>query len=336
MSKYNGLYKGEMRFRAITVVLVLIFLAIGGFIYYQVYLPQQAANSESQAQQNTTANTEPLAVEVIKPERTVRNPFTEVTVISNHEITFDDHNRISETKYIGEEDDQHYYIVSISNIPLVGAEVTLRGQNSAGETFQQKVEIKKEAFSIPAGLDAVSSWPDAEYILDASKLDVTVNRNNRIREDYEPEVIDLNKEFGIYTLNNAALRSDAARALDSMLKALREETGITDITVVSGYRSYETQVTTYSYWVRTLGEQRANKISARPGHSEHQLGTTVDFSTVALGYDLSESFGDTQVGKWLANNAARFGFKQFNDPNFSAEPWQFRWYGYPEGEIENE
>lgn len=323
---------------SITLIIVVFFavvLAVGGSYYFFVVAHNQP--DETSQQDNTNEDEvlpESLEVEVIKPKRTIKNSFTEVTVIANQEITFDPHNRIS-TKYIGEEDGRHYYIVSVNNVPLAGAEVTLRGQNSEGETFQQFLEIEKVAYTIPSGMISISSWEDAEYILDASKLDVEVNRNSRLREDYEPdELVNLNKEYGIYTLNNAKLKADAAAALNSMLVDLRSQTGITDITVVSGYRSYETQIETYAYWVKSLGEQKANQISAKPGHSEHQLGTTVDFSTVALGYELTADFGDTRVGKWLKKNCETYGFQQFNDEDFSAEPWQFRWYGSLIQEVE--
>ena len=49
------------------------------------------------------------------------------------------------------------------------------------------------------------------------------------------------------------------------------------LAVQSAYRSYSTQKATFSYWVRVLGKAEALRTSARAGHSEHQLGTTIDF-----------------------------------------------------------
>ena len=49
------------------------------------------------------------------------------------------------------------------------------------------------------------------------------------------------------------------------------------IAVRSAYRSYQQQVATFQVWVNQVGYDQALRTSARPGHSEHQLGTTIDF-----------------------------------------------------------
>ena len=51
----------------------------------------------------------------------------------------------------------------------------------------------------------------------------------------------------------------------------------TPIAVQSSYRSYATQVYTFNYWTQQYGESAALLGSARPGHSEHQLGVALDF-----------------------------------------------------------
>ena len=49
------------------------------------------------------------------------------------------------------------------------------------------------------------------------------------------------------------------------------------IAVRSAYRSYATQQAVFNSWVQQAGYQQALLYSARPGHSEHQLGTSIDF-----------------------------------------------------------
>jgi D-alanyl-D-alanine carboxypeptidase len=104
------------------------------------------------------------------------------------------------------------------------------------------------------------------------------------------------------------------------------------LAVRSAYRSYETQVVTFRSWVARSGYEQALKFSARPGHSEHQLGTTIDFTT-APGVPLSTSFGASPAGKWLARNAWRFGFLmsypkgQRRVSCYGYEPWHFRYVG---------
>lgn len=272
-------------------------------------------------------DTRPLEVEVVKPQRTVSNRTTDVTVITNKQVTFAEADDVTDG-YLGEQDGQHYYLLQVSNIRQAGKKVKVKMTDAVGNEFAETLDIKLKAIALPAGLNYIGGWEGSEYVLDGDKFDVKVNKRSRLREDYAPtNLVDLNKEFGMYTLNNAKLRADVARALDNMLRALKSETGVTDITIVSGYRSYEDQVATYAYWVRTLGQKRADEISARPGHSEHQLGTTFDISTVSLGYELSEKIAETNVGKWLAQHALSYGFKQFNDPDYANEPWHFRYTG---------
>ena len=82
-----------------------------------------------------------------------------------------------------------------------------------------------------------------------------------------------------------------------------------------------------------IGEEEAARVSAKPGHSEHQLGTTIDFTTPRVDYDLVESFGATPEGQWLAQNAGRFGFVMSYPQDkeqvtgYAYEPWHFRYVG---------
>ncbi len=127
------------------------------------------------------------------------------------------------------------------------------------------------------------------------------------------------------------LRAEAAEALVRMLEDARAAGH--EIRVTSAYRSYEEQAWTFDYWVRQLGEAEARRTSAEPGHSEHQLGTTVDLSTASLGWALTPEFGDTAAGRWLAENAWRYGFvmsyPEGSEPvtGYAYEPWHWRYVG---------
>ena len=106
--------------------------------------------------------------------------------------------------------------------------------------------------------------------------------------------------------------------------------------VVSGYRSYAEQKVAYDKWTQ-LYPDRANGISALPGHSEHQLGLAIDFSTPymeGLYQNLFHTnFFYTVEGQWLNENAARFGFTLsfpswgVEQTGFDWEPWHFRYVG---------
>jgi len=121
----------------------------------------------------------------------------------------------------------------------------------------------------------------------------------------------------------AALRKDAAAA-GAPLK------------IVSAYRSYATQASTFNGWVRQSGYSAALLASARRGHSEHQLGTAVDFTSAAGGAPWSyRDWATTPAGAWMQANAWRYGFVLSYPRGATAttcyqyEPWHFRYFDRP-------
>ncbi len=118
------------------------------------------------------------------------------------------------------------------------------------------------------------------------------------------------------------------------------------LALVSAYRSYAYQEEVFAAFVddelragaptRAEAVRRANRYSALPGHSEHQLGTTVDVSVRELDFELVPDLGDLPAGCWLAGEAWRFGFVlSYPAPGaeertgYVYEPWHLRWVGRP-------
>jgi zinc D-Ala-D-Ala carboxypeptidase len=106
------------------------------------------------------------------------------------------------------------------------------------------------------------------------------------------------------------------------------------IQLASGYRSYAQQQTTFDYWVSVGGHEQALRTSARAGHSEHQLGTTIDVTSE--GGSPPWEYADwatTPAGAWMAANAWRFGFVMsyprgsFASTCYDYEPWHYRYVG---------
>ena len=104
--------------------------------------------------------------------------------------------------------------------------------------------------------------------------------------------------------------------------------------VQSAYRSYAGQVLTFGGWVRQVGYSAALLTSARPGHSEHQLGTAIDFRSVdgPAPWRLAD-WATTTEGAWMAANAWRFGWVMSYPKGSTAvscygyEPWHYRYVG---------
>jgi D-alanyl-D-alanine carboxypeptidase len=101
-----------------------------------------------------------------------------------------------------------------------------------------------------------------------------------------------------------------------------------DIKILSAYRSFEEQTSLKSNYKITYGSG-ANKFSADQGYSEHQLGTTLDFTTTKDGATLT-GFEKTNEYTWLVNNAYRYGFiisYPKENSYYIFEPWHWRYVG---------
>ena len=98
------------------------------------------------------------------------------------------------------------------------------------------------------------------------------------------------------------------------------------------YRSHERQADLYERRVDELGDSEAGSRVARPGHSEHQLGTTIDVTTEGE-TDVDQSWGATPTGQWVATNAHEYGFllsyplDASERTCYDYEPWHLRYVG---------
>jgi zinc D-Ala-D-Ala carboxypeptidase len=118
------------------------------------------------------------------------------------------------------------------------------------------------------------------------------------------------------------------------LTALREaaEAAGHPIGVEAAYRSYRQQKQLFDKRAAKLGFAQAERKTARPGHSEHQLGTTLDFKTKGTP-DVDQNWGSSPTGRWVTGNAWRYGFVLSYPRNqnrvtcYSYEPWHFRYVG---------
>lgn len=133
-------------------------------------------------------------------------------------------------------------------------------------------------------------------------------------------------------VNRQPMRQATADALVPMFAAASSEAGLT-LAVQSAYRSYDTQVSVYAGWVSSRGQAGADATSARPGHSEHQTGWAVDVVGSSGTCALEICWGDTPEGRWVGENAHRFGFLVRYKPDttpitgYESEPYHLRYIG---------
>ncbi len=139
---------------------------------------------------------------------------------------------------------------------------------------------------------------------------------------YVGGVLIANKQFSLPKDYGDGIESEAYTAYVRMKRA----SGY-DMEIVSGFRSYQRQESTFSYWCSIDGEAMAETYSARPGHSEHQTGLAMDITS------LQQSYGKTAEGRWLAENCYKYGFiirypKGKSDiTGYMYEPWHIRYLG---------
>ena len=196
----------------------------------------------------------------------------------------------------------------------------LESETSAANS-EVAIKTKEDFFVYPnAYLNPAPEVPE-----NYAAIDALVNKHSPLPSDYTPA--DL-VSVAIPKLRDAKLRSCASDALTELHNAAKKE-GLTFL-ATSGFRSYDLQVSLYNSYYIQDGAEAADTYSARPGFSEHQSGLVMDIS-----YDgtLEESFGDTDIGKFIADNSHTYGYivsypkdKELLS-GYTYEPWHLRYVG---------
>ena len=182
----------------------------------------------------------------------------------------------------------------------------------------------------------VTIFDPPKYSIDeADSIWVVVNKQRQISPlRYQPDNLvfpafpkpKVQNPFGLQ------LREEAALATSELAAAMRA-VGKGTLILNSGFRTYNTQKALYDRTKETRGLAVAEKLSARPGHSEHQLGLAADFSARGQGCAILVCFGNTEAGRWLEENSHEYGFilrypKGYRAiTGFQYEPWHFRYVG---------
>jgi len=161
---------------------------------------------------------------------------------------------------------------------------------------------------------------------------ILVNKTYTLASDYEPADLAPIKYYAEDRSPAARfMRQEAADHFHEMIEAAAAD-GYT-IVMTTAYRSYGFQSTLWNNYVARDGEEAASKYSARPGTSEHQTGLAADVSAASVNFALTQDFGATEEGKWLAENAHKYGFilrytKEGEEiTGYMYEPWHFRYVG---------
>lgn len=196
-------------------------------------------------------------------------------------------------------------------------------------TQGEKVNAEQEAIKQQQALDAMSNTLGLYQKL--------ANTDREILAKYS-KVYFLNELYTpkysitiptIYTLEPAKEKMISVDVWPFLKKMLDDaQLANIDLKVISAFRSFDTQSTLKSGYKVTFGSG-ASTFSADQGYSEHQLGTTVDFTTVKLGLD-NTAFAKTASYTWLVENAYKYGFilsYPKGNTYYIFEPWHWRFVG---------
>lgn len=206
--------------------------------------------------------------------------------------------------------------LSLSAEELEELEDDYRKEKNKNEDFEDQI---KEISGTVKDLDKLSKT-DKELLQKYSKVYF-------LNEHYVPEKIrPIEKQFLYNEGSDKSIHAKVKPYLEDMLNDALED-GV-KIWVTSAYRSYYEQASLKGAYTQTYGSG-ANTFSADQGYSEHQLGTTLDFTTEGLGGGLS-GFESTEAYTWLIENAHKYGFTLSypkNNAYYVFEPWHWRFVG---------
>jgi len=142
-----------------------------------------------------------------------------------------------------------------------------------------------------------------------------------------PRLTEIDKKYVYEKDRTLMIHADVWPKLESLLGAAAADG--TPLLISSAFRSFGEQSGLKSSYSFTYGAGTANQFSADQGYSEHQLGTTVDFTTEKTGGSFS-LFKSTDAYKWLLKNAYKYGFVLSypeNNTYYQFEPWHWRFVG---------
>lgn len=212
-----------------------------------------------------------------------------------------------------------------------------QGDNHAGEEIkeepQEEIEPTKPTLQSHF-FNEIKEVDGKSIIQNPLNILALVNKHYALPGDYSPDDLTRPKvsfSFGELDIEKSWLRKEAAKHLELMFEAATKEN--IELFAVSGYRSYDRQTAVFDAKAYQVGEAAAATVVAVPGFSEHQTGLAMDISSRSVDLELIEQFGDTMEGKWLAENAHKFGFilrypeGKESITGYQYEPWHFRYVG---------
>ncbi|HUT26244.1 MAG TPA: M15 family metallopeptidase [Sumerlaeia bacterium] len=223
------------------------------------------------------------------------------------------------------------------------ARIRPTGQDG-GETGWLQFAFRGEVLFLPEALVVQRAGDRAGEGGDLPIGGERVGRDHPLPLDYKPsDLVSIAPRWNYHPGRKNRLRAEAAEMAERMLEDARRD-GI-ELRVVSAHRSAWVQRSLYLQKIAKAG--LGQKVVAKPGQSEHQLGTALDVCGLDPGTVLRPSFAETPEGRWVKGNGARYGFvltytdeavaarprRRADDEGYVPEPWHVRYVGARTAEI---
>lgn len=158
-----------------------------------------------------------------------------------------------------------------------------------------------------------------------------INEDNPVPSDYTFEHHTLNCGYDV----DKRMHTDLINMLEACNNAGHE------YSIISGYRSYDTQQSIIDDTISTYIEQGMTQEEAeaktyisvqKAGASEHQTGLAIDISSYGV-TSLEDYLAEEPTNQWLMSNSYKYGFilrypqDKLEITKISFEPWHFRYVG---------
>ena len=166
-------------------------------------------------------------------------------------------------------------------------------------------------------------------------FEILVNKNNLLSKDYKPKlyIVDDNKN-NFHNYIDPNLKPELALEIKAYVDKLLNDAWKSGMFIIvdSGYRSYEYQEKVLKSLIEKKGE-KAYRLVALPGSSEHQTGLAMDIAYMKNGiYSDDVKDSDKEV-EWMKKNSYKYGFilrypkGKEEITGYDYEPWHYRFVG---------
>jgi LAS superfamily LD-carboxypeptidase LdcB len=149
-----------------------------------------------------------------------------------------------------------------------------------------------------------------------------------LNDNYAPaDLVTIPSEYTFLKTKTYKLQEQVWSNLKDLMDDAKDD-GMS-LQIISAFRSFGEQAQLKGAYTVNYGAGTANTFSADQGYSEHQLGTTIDFTNPTVA-DTFSGFSKSKEYQWLKDNAYKYGFViSYPESNtyYQFEPWHWRFVG---------